>query len=121
MSKPIFSVMPDYGSGPYLWILTDSTPEDHHVGPCIASYQCWADDEECLSKVSKELQADFDDWVLQFELYAEFQRFQWESFHKRGLVLAHRLKKQIGDKAIVRYVKPMEDPNHEQDEIVIIE
>lgn len=120
-SKPILSIMPDYGSGPYLWILRDADSDSCQVGPNLASYEFWPDDEEFLASVTKELQEDFDDWVLQFELYADFRRFKWEPFHKRGLNLAHRLKKQIGDKAIVRYVKPFEDPKHEEDEITIIE
>lgn len=118
--KPILSIMPDYGSGPYLWILRNDTPDTKLVGPCIASHECWPDDK-ILSSVTKELQEDFDDWVMQFELYAELIKFQWEPFHRRGLILAHRLKKQLGEKAIVRYIKPCEDPNHTQDETTIIE
>ncbi|MFZ2395326.1 MAG: hypothetical protein WAW09_03475 [Smithella sp.] len=88
--KPILSIMPDYGSGPYLWILRNDTPDTKLVGPCIASYECWPDDK-------------------------------FLSSHRRGLILAHRLKKQLGEKAIVRYIKPCEDPNHTQDETTIIE
>jgi hypothetical protein len=120
VNKPILTVMPDYGSGPYLWILRDSTPDCTKVGGNIASYEFWPD-YDFLSSVSKELQEDFDDWVLQFELYAELKLFRWDTFHKRGLTLARRLKKQLGNKAIVRYVKPCEDPNHEQEETTLIE
>lgn len=117
--QPILSIMPDYGSGPYLWILRDGCSSAREIGPNIASYGLWPVDE-FLSSVTKELQEDFDDWVLQFELYAELRKFQWAPFHKRGLQLARRLKKQIGDKAIVRYVKPCEDPNYKQNEVTII-
>ncbi|MBA4418536.1 MAG: hypothetical protein C0392_11610 [Syntrophus sp. (in: bacteria)] len=121
MNKPILTVMPDYGSGPYLWIIRDDSPLDcPHIGGNIASYEFWPDDE-FLSSVTKELQEDFDDWVLQFELYAELRRFEWKPFHKRGLMLARRLKRQLGDKAIVRYVGPCEDPNCKNSEIMIIE
>jgi hypothetical protein len=108
--KPILSIMADYGSGPYLWILRNGSSETSEVGPNIASYEFWPDDE-FLSSVTKELREDFDDWVLQLELYAELRKFQW----------ARRLKNQIGGKAIVRYVKPCEDPNYKQDEVTIIE
>ncbi|MDA8124829.1 MAG: hypothetical protein M0009_06560 [Deltaproteobacteria bacterium] len=118
--KPILTVMPDYGSGPYLWILKEGSPDSRGVGPNIASYECWPNDD-FLSHVTQEVKEDFDDWVLQFEHYADLPQFNWGSFHKRGLVLARRLKAQLGDRAIIRYVKPMEDPNHGQDEIMVIE
>lgn len=118
--KPILSVMPDYGSGPYLWVLWEGTPESGTIGPCIASYKCWPDDD-FLSHVTQELKEDFDDWVLLFEHYAEYRTFDWKTFHKRGLVVARLLKAQLGDAAVVRYVKPMEDPNHGQDEMTVIE
>lgn len=119
-NKPMLTVMPDYGEA-YLWIIRDDSPVDcQHLGGNIASYESWPD-YEFLSSVSKDLQEDFDDWVVQFELYSDFRRFKWEPFHKRGLMLARRLKKQVGDKAIVRYVKPGEDPYGKDDEITVIE
>lgn len=121
MNPPILTVMPDYGEV-YLWILRDSTPDDPHAGGNIARYEFWPDEE--FPSVSKKLQEDFDDWIFQFEAYTKHPRqrwFRWDMFHKRGLTLACRLKKQLGDKAIVRYVKPVEDPNHEQEEVTIIE
>lgn len=118
MSRPILSVMPDFGGGPYLWLQSDETAGS--IGMNIASHQYWAKDTH-LPNVTEELREDFDDWVTQFGLYADSRGFQWESFHRRGLVLARRLKKQIGDKAIVRYLKPSEDPNHKQEAINVIE
>lgn len=44
MNMQIPSVMPDYGGGPYLWILRDGTPDRHQVGPNIASYEYWPDE-----------------------------------------------------------------------------
>lgn len=121
MNKPILSVMPDYGNGPYLWKLdADKSADCREVGGNIASYECWPDDD-FLAPVSKELREDFDDWVSQFEAYAESNRFRWDSFHQRGMALARRLKKQLGNNVIVRYVKPFEDPSHMQDKMVIVE
>ena len=120
MKKPILTVMPDFGSGPYLWLIENSTPDCSLVGGNVASDGYWSS-EPTLSHVSQELREEFDDWITQFELYSEFHRFKWECFHQRGLILAQRLKNQAGDNFIVRYVKPVEDPNHEQDEIKIIE
>lgn len=119
MKKPILTVMPDFGSGPYLWLIENSTLDCSLVGGNIASTGYWSS-KPSLSHVSQELREDFDDWITQFELYSEFPRFKWSLFHQRGLILAQRLKNQVGDKFIVRYVKPVEDPNHEQDETTII-
>ena len=112
--------MPDFGMGPYLWLIKNSTPDCSLVGGNIASTGYWSS-EPSLSHVSQELREDFDDWETQFELYSEFRRFRWELFHERGLILAQRLKNQVGDKFIVRYVKPFEDPNHKQGRTTIIE
>ena len=120
MNKPILTVMPDYGGGPYLWLIENSTPDCSLVGGNIGSDGYWAS-EPSLSHVTQELREDFEDWVTQFGLYAELPHFKWEWFHQRGLILAQRLKNQVGDKFIVRYVKPCEDPNHEQDRTTIIE
>lgn len=120
MKKPILTVMPDYGNGPYLWLIRNSTPDRPNVGGNIANIGDWPD-EPSLSHVSKELREDFDDWVTEFELYSDFRRFRWDIFHQRGKILAQRLKNQVNETYIVRYVKPCEDPNHEQDETTIIE
>jgi hypothetical protein len=117
--NPVLSVMADYGSGPYLWILRDGTADAPKIGPCIASYGYWPDDE--FPGIAQDLKEDFDDWIMQFESYSGLPKFRWEFFHKRGLQLARRLKAQLGDRAIVRYVTPMEDPNHKKDEVTGIE
>ena len=42
--------------------------------------------------------------------------FDLESLHKKGFEIAIKLKRELGDKADVRYVKPTEDPAYVRDE-----
>ena len=123
MKKPIITIMPDFGMGPYAWIIRDGDVNARQVGPnyadSVAGFPHGKDDEIQFN-MPKELEEDFSDWVTAFELYADFRRFNWDHFHARGLILAKRLKKHIGQKAIVRYVKPCEDPNYKDNEITVI-
>ncbi|MBA4418538.1 MAG: hypothetical protein C0392_11620 [Syntrophus sp. (in: bacteria)] len=129
----ILTIMPDYGNAAYAWIRREGSSDDSYMGKAVGSNGSLYDkyvggsmvDEtgfycDKLS-ISKELQEDFEDWAIRFELYADFRRFNWERFHERGLILAKRLKKEIGDRAILRYMKPSEDPNWKADEMTFIE
>lgn len=124
MHKPIISIMPDFGMGPYAWIIRDGNVNALYVGGNYADSSLGfphGEHDEFGFNVPKELEEDFSDWAVTFELYADFRRFNWNHFHARGMVLTKRLKRHIGDKAIVRYVKPNEDPRWNEDGTVIIE
>lgn len=54
-------------------------------------------------------------WVMLFENCYELRPFSWDSFHRQRMALAKRLKAEIGDRAMVLYVKPHEDPSHNVD------
>jgi hypothetical protein len=73
--------------------------------------------------VSKELEADFAEWIRQFECdsWGHFETFPWQEFHRRGIELSTRLKREIGSAARVRYLKPSEDPNWQVEAIVEID
>ena len=43
--------------------------------------------------------------------------FDLESLHKKGFEIAIKLKRELGDKADVRYVKPTEDTSYIPDEV----
>lgn len=67
--------------------------------------------------ISKPLVASFERWQRGFERapYLDndgHRKLDWRRFHAEGLGLARRLKKEVGDKARVIYVKPVEDPDH---------
>jgi hypothetical protein len=42
------------------------------------------------SNVSKELEADFAEWIRQFEResWGNFETFPWQGFHRRGIELS---------------------------------
>lgn len=62
-------------------------------------------------------------WQGEFESYAwvetdslagrRYSRFDWPSFHARGIELAIRLKAELGERATVIYEKPYEDNGRE--------
>ena len=113
------SIMADYGMGPYAW-LNENPVEDPRLGPNIADMTSGFPEEW---NGSKELEADFAEWMTQFERdsWDHFDSFPWEEFHRRGIELSRRLKLELGSEFWVRYVKAMEDPNFDVNRAVEIE
>jgi len=106
------TIMPDFGSGPYAW-LKDASDDSDYVGINIANSGTGMTE----FNISDCLQEDFANWIRRFERSAlDNPNFPWDAFHNEGLALSRRLKQEIGELANVVYVKPYEDPNHEQDE-----
>ena len=108
----ILTVMPDFGSGPFLWIKRD-VEERGMVGNCCSYNSACG-----LHPMSDALLVDFSAWVSEFER-APYNvdeggtvTLDWEAFHDRGLALARRLKMEVGDSAQVIYMKPVEDPGN---------
>jgi hypothetical protein len=117
-TKPIITIMSDFGMGPYAWKNDNGDIWDKVVGVNIADSVTGF---KCTDySVPKELEEDFSDWVWNFENHYDYEKFNWKNFHERGILLAKRLKKQIGNQAIVRYSKAAEDPDYQTDEITII-
>lgn len=104
--------MADFGFGPYAW-LKDASDESDYVGINIANSHTGMTEFD----ISNSLQKGFAHWIGLFERGAlDNPGFPWASFHKEGLALSRRLKEEIGEAAKVVYVKPYEDPDHEQNE-----
>jgi hypothetical protein len=102
--------MPDFGNAAYGWVKRPGLYRSG-VGPNMADYSGWGGDHP----ISKELEADFSVWALEFECKVNStgsgdRLFDWRNFHDRGLALTRRLKAELGPKVKVRYVKPCEDP-----------
>jgi hypothetical protein len=105
-----YTIMPDFGNAPYGWM---KRPGQYRcgVGPNMADSSGWSGDHP----ISKELDADFSAWSLEFECNVNStgsgdRLFDWRNFHDRGLELARRLKAELGPQIKVRYEKPIEDP-----------
>ena len=114
LPKFLITVMPDYGFGPYAW-QKPASDSSTLVGQCIgtAVHGFEADDG---TTISASLQADFADWTAQFEQFAEKPEFDWHEFHRVGLNLAKRLKRDLGLSYRVSYHKPCEDPGRANSE-----
>lgn len=112
----IYTVMPDFG---HAWGWANELDE---YGDSV-SINC----NEFLSDdrlVSEELSQLFYDWQLVFErsAFKDPENIDWEDFHRKGLVLAKRLKLEIGDQVTVIYEKPFEDPTmHENERYEILQ
>ena len=65
------------------------------------------------NKEAARLVRPFEDWQHFFEKYYDKrlpQRFFWGRYHEEGLKLARRLQAAVIDDAVVRYQRPVEDP-----------
>ena len=120
MTEPdvIITIMPDYGMGPYAWEkpASDETP---FIGLCIATAVDKLETEDGTT-ITDALHAEFVEWTGDFEQFAEQPKFDWKSFHARGLSLSNRLKQELGNRFKVVYHKPFEDPEHEVNAYVVI-
>lgn len=90
MSKPIFTIMADYG-GAYGWHKDDEGRPS--VGACHADRYGWYGEPS----ISDELHQQFAAWQLEFEKTCHldknaFADFDWVDFNRRGIMLCHKLK-----------------------------
>jgi hypothetical protein len=86
--------------GIYLW----------HEG-IPASLQDLYPKEKAVARLAKK----FEDWQRYFSKYYSHQtpnKFYWGRFHEEGRQLARRLQAELIDRAVVRYKRPPEDPQH---------
>ena len=112
--KFVVTVMPDYGFGPYAW-QKPASDSSTLVGQCIGTAVDGFEAEDGTT-ISASLQADFSYWTAQFEQFAEKPEFDWPAFHRLGLNLSKRLKRELGSNYRVSYHKPCEDPERENGE-----
>lgn len=111
------TVMADFGFGPYAW-LKDALDQTDYVGLNIANRETGMTEFD----ISKQLELDFAEWIDRFERHAlNNSNFPWELFHQEGLLLAKRLKQEVGNFANIVYVKPTEAPDHHVEEKTWIE
>lgn len=104
-----YTIMLDYGNAAYAWI---KKPGDiaNNVGGNIADATGWYGKHS----LSIKLEADLVAWAIEFEreVNEETEKtFHWLDFHSRGIVLARRLKAELGPDVRVIYEKPYEDPD----------
>ena len=117
---PILTVLVEYGSAPFLWLV--DKPDQGGVGPNCCDGTYW--DESF--RMSEGLWRKFADWAIEFDRTSFYSDdfdasdWDWVAFHTRGLQLTRWLKEEVGDAYRVIYYKPFADPNHRIDERVEI-
>lgn len=108
MSQPpsTICIMADFGMGPYAW-LREPELSAPLVGSNIADSVSGFPEEY---NVSSALERDFAYWVTEFERDYDKPEFDWENWNKVGISLTQRLKAEIGDRFLLEYHYPFEDP-----------
>lgn len=120
--KLAYTIFADFGVAPWAWV----KPADNntrYVGQNCADGSGWYAD----SKISEQFERDFVEWAVFYDSQPWFkdesiyQTFDWVSFNKKGIELATRLKKELGDSVVVYYARPSEDPNKVEERVEIMQ
>lgn len=109
--RPTIAICADYGFGAYAWLRTWQGP-----GGNVADSCAWGFDSH---PITLGLQAKLGAWAIAFECVPPpwngenaNRAYDWADFNRRGVALAHRLKRELGSGVRVVYEAPQEDPNH---------
>ncbi len=113
--KLTICIMADFGMAAYAWFR--ELNKTHGIGDNIADAVIALPDE---FGVSKALQSELGEWAIIFENKCPEPTFDWEGWNAKGLSLAKRLKQEVGDKYLVEYHYPMEDPRFKDDWPVVL-
>ncbi len=104
----VITIMPEFG-GYYAWIKQQDDGTTL-VGGGIADTGSGFEFSEFW--ISPGLEQAFADWMGDWGGNIDDPEADSPAFHSRGIELAHRLKKQVGDQVRVIYHKAWEDPAH---------
>lgn len=110
------TIMPDFGDVYCWWSQDDETDQKLWVGsggplPTVRVR---------TKQRPNPLEPDFAGWYANFVAIPfhpdAWARFDWRSFHREGIRLTRKLKRQQGDHCRVIYEKPSEDPGSQRNE-----
>ncbi len=108
-----YTVMADCGVGEFLWRRRSDKPGPPYVGGNLYSLM----DERCSppDEMTAELFAAFCQWARWYmstdSHNTEIPRnINWVEFNAEGKRLAQRLKRELGNSALVVYAKAWDDP-----------
>ncbi|WP_027184957.1 hypothetical protein [Desulfovibrio inopinatus] len=111
-AQPVFTVMADFGSGPWGWF-TENGSQYPPIGGNVAD-ATGADFDELGFEMDTQLQNDFNTWVTSFENEYSDKAFDWDAFHIKGLDLTQKFRKILPSNIKLIYSKPVEDPGHDE-------
>jgi len=107
--------MADFGNGPYAWRRGPEAGPPQvggNIADAVGGFQS-------RYGISPGLQKEFAVWVTEFERDYENPEFDWARWNEQGVALARRLKGEVGERFLVEYHYPWEDP-HRGGEVVDI-
>jgi hypothetical protein len=118
MMTSTYTIMPDYGGG-YAWVKDSSDTTTWLGGNCADTFGGLHDSWHGDHAISEDLALAFAHWQLRFERTNPADKAitpegGWDDFHRVGEALAVRLQAELADLALVRYVRPSEDPSAER-------
>jgi len=118
--KGIYTIYADFGVGEFLWYKDET--ETPLIGGNMYSLMDQYYEDTIMSPV---LYQAFRDWAeLYMGIYKNIRdtnnEYDWDAFNKKGMQLAKKLKLELGDAVIVRYVKPDLDPQRVRGEYIEI-
>lgn len=108
--KSAITIFADIGNAPWAW-RKDAADTTTYVGGNMADAHGWYSDYS----ISPDLEKAFIQWAKFFDSQPWYRNdevsrnFDWQKFHTEGIALVRRLKQEIGEQAVIYYVKPSED------------
>lgn len=105
------TIMPDFGDIYCWWSREEESEHKLSVGTAGSLPQVRVG----TKKRSNPLEPAFDQWYAEFVAIPfnpdAWAHYDWRSFHREGIRLSRKLKRQLGEGYRVIYEKPTEDPN----------
>jgi hypothetical protein len=113
--KSTICVLADFGPGPYAWLRSPalSLPS---VGNNIADAERGF---HAKYNISENLQKEFGAWAMEFNRDCEREDFPWARWNEQGIALAQRLNSEVGNRFLIEYHFPWEDPGRRGEILVI--
>ena len=114
-NKKAYTIFLEPSTGDWAWV-KDVDDETMYVGQSVT----WRYDWRGAHYVSKDLLDSVKFWSGSFAPVAandeNIARFDWQTFNESGLVIAQKLKAELGNKAEIRFVNACEDPAFNREE-----
>ena len=114
-NKLAYTIHADIGMAPWAWV-KDASDHTAKVGGNMADACGWYGDHP----ISVELEQAFIAWAKFFDNHSWWSddhpeiTFDWQAFNTQGILLAKRLKVELGDSVVVYYSKACEVPNTDE-------
>jgi hypothetical protein len=124
-NKQIYTIHPDLNKRRFIWAKKQSS-SCPSVGRSLSDARYL---DEIMPRIPDKLHDRLANWTVNY-IAASFYSIDsdgevskldidWDEFNKEGISIATALKKKLGDKVIVRYLKSKLDPSKDMTPLVI--